>query len=415
MSYTICRVAPDYPSGSPSYGLQPVFFYLSKEQALLGHQVHVFAAEMPGESKIQEEDGVVVHRLAKPFSVNVVRQVHAFLKSNSNVVVHTHATGGLLIAATKRSLPSPIVAHVHGTTRYSHIRAEFGVAQRKVEFSVLNTTYYYAREKLCWVRADSIVAVSNEVRRNLIRFYGISDSRIDVVYNGVDTRLFRPGVSGRLPDVLGRLKEAKVIGYVGHFGARKGLGILLLAMREVIKEVSDAFLICIGGFPTWQIDKDYESYLIRLVQTLGLTDRVFFLERIPNEDLPQFYSACRAIALPSFYESLGKVLIEAMACGRPVIATRGGGTGEVVTDRKTGLLVDYGSVSQLAVALIQVLQDEKLGERMGIEGRRVVEERFTWHEAAKSIDKIYDRVLREKMTSHQILNSPLTPRLSQAK
>jgi starch synthase len=96
--------------------------------------------------------------------------------------------------------------------------------------------------------------------------------------------------------------------------------------------------------------------------------------------------------LPTFYEALPKVVVEAMACGKPVVATRTGGIPELVDDGETGLLVSFGNPEELAGRLISLLEDEEIMTSMGRKGRERVEKMFTWHAVAERIKATYDEL-----------------------
>ncbi len=117
------------------------------------------------------------------------------------------------------------------------------------------------------------------------------------------------------------------------------------------------------------------------------------LDRVPNEKLPSYYSMSSVLVLPSYYEAFPKVLIEAMACERPAISSRMGGTQDSIEDGVNGFLVNFADPDDLARAIVSVLQDEAMARRMGRVGRQRVVRDFTWKAVAGRIDSIYDEVI----------------------
>ena len=110
--------------------------------------------------------------------------------------------------------------------------------------------------------------------------------------------------------------------YVGHFGMRKGLIHLIRAMARVSKEVPEMRWYASVRYPTGWERVDIGNILLQLIATNGLR-KVFLVDKVPNKTLPVFYSACSVFVLPSYYEAFAKVVIEAMACGKPVVCDKG--------------------------------------------------------------------------------------------
>jgi len=208
----------------------------------------------------------------------------------------------------------------------------------------------------------------------------------------VDADLFKPQSTLDFQEKE-TLEGKRVVLYVGHFGLRKGIPYLIRAMKRVAGEVPDSILVCVGGVPPWLPRGEYWEYLKRLIAENGLTGKVLLVDRIQNDKLPAYYSAASVLVLPSYYEAFPKVLIEAMACEKPVVTSRLGGTIDSVHDGVNGFLVKYGDPDELAGALIRILQDQKLGRKMGIAGRQLVLREFTWESVADRIDSIYSEVL----------------------
>ena len=159
--------------------------------------------------------------------------------------------------------------------------------------------------------------MSNVIKDVLVTFYNIAPDRIHVVYNGIDPELFKPIPDPELPEAIKKFQGKNIILFVGHFGLRKGLPYLIQAMPQVIKEIPDAVLVCIGGVPKWLGGADYWSHLRRLINQNQLEERVVLLDKIPNSSLPLYYSLAKVFVLPTYYEALGKVIIEAYGLRSP--------------------------------------------------------------------------------------------------
>ncbi len=390
----VCRIAKDYPvGGDPSYGLQPVYYYLSKEQAKLGHDVHVVTNRKTGQPKSENYGRVTIHRVDSPFDLNAYQIARSVIYGHRDTILHTHATAGFFTVPMKGALGVPVVSHVHGTTRSHHMPVRLLFGDVVHDYSPIKVTYYFLREKILWSCADRVLTVSSVIKTDLSEHYRISQKKIRVVFNGVDEQIFKPQPDETFPEALKKFEGKKIILYVGHFGLRKGVVYLIRAMNKISKECPDAVLVCVGGVPSWLGGTDYWSYLQKEIERDDLVDRVLLLDRVPNVQLPAFYSAASVFVLPSYYEAFGKVVVEAMACGTPVVATKRGGLSEVVDDGKSGFLIDYGSADAIANAVLAILSNEALASKMGEFGRHRVERDFTWNSVATRIDSVYSELL----------------------
>jgi len=363
-----------------------VFVNLSREQVRQGNEVHVIAPLQEGGSSEETEGGVKVHRVPSPFGINAFRRLRRLLDRSDNWVVHTHGTAGFFLALAKFSLPCPLVAHVHGISdrhlpKYGGFDGSEGVGL-SVEAGLKQ-----AREKIAWSSADRVLSLCNFVARGLERYYGINPRLMTNVYNGVDEKLF--ALQERPISLFPELADRKIVLYVGRFGPRKGTLDLVRAMKLILSEVPDAHLLCVGGVPKWLQQDDYWAVIRHEVESNGLTGRVSFVNAMPNEKLVDVYSSASVFACPSYYDALPKVVLEAMACCKPIVGTNMGGIPEMVEDGKNGILVDYGSVDRLAAAICELLSDERRSREMGRANRTRIEEMFTWTKVAERIGKVY--------------------------
>lgn len=391
----VIRIVADYAvGGKASYGLQPVYYNLSRVQAENGHEVHVIARRRPGEPSLEVSGGVTVHRVASPFTIGALSKVRELTAKNGRPdVIHTHSTSGVFLAPFKRVVNTPVVSHIHGTTYSATTPTTLSFGDMTAGYSRWGVTTSYLREKALWSAADRLGAVSTSVKSDLMGRYGIGEEKIRLVYNGVDAELFRPIAEPEFPEKQ-LVEGKKVVLYVGHFGLRKGLPFLIRAMKLVNQSVPDSVLVCVGGVPSWLPKGDYWTHLNRLVEENGLKGKVLLLDRVPNEKLPNYYSMSSVFVLPSYYEAFPKVLIEAMACEKPAISSRMGGTQDSIEDGVNGYLVTYADPTALANAITPLLQDEKLARRMGVMGRQRVVRDFTWGAVAKRFDSIYGELIR---------------------
>jgi glycosyltransferase involved in cell wall biosynthesis len=185
------------------------------------------------------------------------------------------------------------------------------------------------------------------------------------------------------------MSEKPCILFVGGFEPRKGLENLLLALEIVHRTLPNATLRVIAktGFR----GVDTEEWFEMLADRARVSHSVEFRQSVEESELLQFYSDADVVVLPSRNEGWGLSLMEAMACRKPVVATRVGGIPELVRDGVDGTLVEPGDVAGLAAAMVAMLSDDKLRSRMGSSGRERVSA-FTWAEAARVTLAAYRRL-----------------------
>lgn len=237
-------------------------------------------------------------------------------------------------------------------------------------------------------RADRLLADSESTRSDLVELLGVAQDKIRVIYPGVERR-FEPIRDLEVLDKVQRrygLPDSFILG-LGTLQPRKNFTGLIKAFELMIgtartrQEVRDVHLVIAGG-PGWLHGDAHE-----LVMRLGLSERVHFAGFVEDEDLPGLYSLARAFAFPSWYEGFGLPILEAMACGTPVLAADNSSLPEVVGE--AGLLVEAGDVDALAAGLLQLLVDEGVRESYILAGRERAAQ-FTWERAAEQLLVEYD-------------------------
>ncbi|MGQ9780426.1 MAG: glycogen synthase [Bacillota bacterium] len=231
--------------------------------------------------------------------------------------------------------------------------------------------------------ADLVIAVSGAMRDDLLRTYPVPETRIRVIHNGIDPQRFRP-VKGK--NVLRRrgLKEPYIL-FVGRISRQKGLDVLLAAAPLLPPETT--VVVCAGAADTPELAEEMRT------RARSLPNVRWYEETVPHEELVELYSHATVFVCPSRYEPFGLINLEAMACGRPVVASRTGGIPEVVADGVTGILVPPGEPRDLADAVSALLADPQRAATMGAAGRRRVEEEFTWEKVARKTLGVYTEAM----------------------
>jgi glycosyltransferase involved in cell wall biosynthesis len=230
-------------------------------------------------------------------------------------------------------------------------------------------------------RLPRIVTVSESSRGDIVGQMGVDPSRLVVVPVGVDHKQFRP--LDHVKPVPGRIMTTASADV-----PMKGLVPLLEAVAKVRTE-RPAELVIIGK-------PRAESRVGETIKRLGLEGAVTFVNGVSDERIVELFNQAEVAVVPSLYEGFSLPAIEAMACGRPLVATTGGALPEVVgTHDETGLLVPPNDPGALAGAIGRALDSPRLRERLGAAGRRRVLDRFTWRATAEGTVEHYRALLEE--------------------
>ncbi|HEB37077.1 MAG TPA: glycosyltransferase family 1 protein [Thermoplasmatales archaeon] len=239
-------------------------------------------------------------------------------------------------------------------------------------------SYGYPVYRLMLSNADEIIAVSAAAKRFISHF---TDVPARVIPNGVDTYKFRNMDKRKARKIMGFGDEPFFL-YVGRLVSKKGLFTLLLAFKDVLKEIPEAKLRIAGK-------GKLKPVLSSFAKTLGIDENVEFLGYVPDKVLNPLFSSADIFVLPSsFGESFGIVILEAMASGTPVIGTRVGGIEEILGEGN-GILVPPSDPYALADAMLTLIDDENLQEKIVKRALQKVKEEYDWKVVAKRVIDAY--------------------------
>ena len=280
----------------------------------------------------------------------------------------------------QKSFPAPVLTTIHHPLSEDQV-ADF---QQLPGFNHrLRRAVYYPllMHRLVVPRLLKIVTVSKTAAQSVAKAYGIKLEKVAVVYNGVDTEIFKHD-----PDLP---KKKRQLVFVGNTEDRKkGIRYLLEAMLYLPKDVK--LLVVDGGAPRHVV-------MGELLHRYNLGDRVQTTGKIPTEDVARAYQESEICVVPSVYEGFGLPPAEAMACGVPVVSTDGGALPEVVgKDGETGLIVPRQDVRALANAINLLLLKPELKTRLAENGRKRALELFSWETAARNMVALYQEMIATK-------------------
>jgi glycosyltransferase involved in cell wall biosynthesis len=242
-------------------------------------------------------------------------------------------------------------------------------------------------------RADRLIVVSRTTADEAEQL-GADPSKCRLIRTGVDLERFRPCDRLAARARLGVDPDLPLVLFVGNLEPRKAVDRLLLALSDVRRVVHGATLAIVGTGASAGAD-DQEPRLRRMVTEMGLGSAVWFLGHVPRDKLPAWYAAADVFALPSSSEAQGMVVLEAMASGLPVVASAVGGLLDTVEEDRTGYLVPFGDVPQLADRLASLLVDPSRRARMGAAAHEVAVRDFSWQNVVKATIEVYCEALAE--------------------
>jgi len=351
-------------------------FNLCNELTKKGHRVTVFTRGFNRESSFECMKKIDVYRIPffplYPFHIKFhkifVNKLFRSMESDLDLV-HLQVPLPPLIETFL-----PMVATVHSLIKGPSKMLDLDLTRRiayKV-FSVLN----YPLELEILRNADLITCVSSIVARGIKDFYGFNSK---VIGNGVDT------------DFFGTKKSDKNVSYIlwsGRMIYAKGLLDLVECAKYVCQEDSSISFILAGAGPL-------RGNLKKLISKLGLEKKVILVGQLDRESLLRYYQNSTIFVLPSHRESFPNVVLEAMACGIPTVATDVGDVHKVVKDGRTGFLVPPKDPKALGQRIIELLNDEALRKRMGEASRRLVENHYSWDSISNKVIACYKLVMNQ--------------------
>ena len=229
-------------------------------------------------------------------------------------------------------------------------------------------------------KCDSLIVSTSNLKEQYSRDLGAN--RIRVIPLGVDTEYFAPS-----KETENKNNSCEIL-TVCFLTKRKGVDFLIEAMPSILRECQNAKLRIIG-------DGLEKGNLISLARKLGITKHVTLECLVSHSKLLEFYRNASIFCLPSLNEPFGKVIIEAMACGKPVVATKVSGPAEIIEDGKDGILASPADSKFLAEAIIQLLNDDRMRREIGRNARRKAVKTYSWKKVAQKYYQVYKDTLEE--------------------
>lgn len=366
-------------------GIGNACYHTARQLAALGHDVHVYIPLGRFTQRLAEDD--------LPFRLHYLRPVLTL--AQASVVP---ALESVLARADVLHLYYPFFGgdiFVQRAGQRHHLPYFVSYQQDLYGGTLLKKIAYRSYNLLLQRRlmlgAEKVLALSSDhIAHSQIRYVVDIPGKVAVIPNGVNIEDFAPQSDVDARSRHGIAPGVPIIVFNAALDAAhyfKRLDLLLHALHRLPIQ---AHLLVIGD---GNLRPRYEA----LAQDLGIADRVTFLGKVPNRDVAPYLHASVCLVLPSTdTESFGIVLVEAMACGKPIIASNLHGVRATVRNGVNGLLFERGNVNDLMAKLEQLLRDPELAERLGREGYRTVEQEYTWKHIASRLISLYQDALIRK-------------------
>lgn len=380
----ICMISRDF---LPNIGgLASHVFELSKALQNRGHQVRVITKRNELNSRSFEllED-LQIYRIYDPSNIVFLKHTSYFLKLflytiflkykieelnhiSKIDVIHTHTLLDTIGAILTNDIP---VVQTEHTSNF---------LQAYERDSKIISLY-----KKGFKNVDFVIGPSNELVSKF-RALGVPKEKTKFISNGVDENKFNTNISTD-NEIKNKydIHNSNIVLCPRRLDPKNGVDYLIKSIPYILKENDVIFLLVGSG--------SQRNELEELVSKLNINEDVIFTGRIENSKMPEFYALSDIVVLPSLKEATSIAGLEAMASGKPVVGTNVGGIPQIVTNKKTGLIVPPKDSKSLSEAINYLIDHKEIREKLGGNARREVENKFTWNKIAEKVEDVYISVI----------------------
>ncbi|MEN4006027.1 MAG: glycosyltransferase [Methanobacteriaceae archaeon] len=386
----VLQVTPCFYPAWAYGGPVPVVYHLSKELDKKGCEVIVYTTDTIDANKRQKTKYMEIQGIKVFYFRNISNKlawrryffapgmILQFRKKIKNFdIIHVHEFWSFMAVivhyyAQKHGIPYLLQAHGSVET-YFH---------KGMQKKIFNTIWGHRILR----DATKLIALT-KIEAEQYESMGVREDKIEIIPNGITLTEFENlPQRGEFRKKWSINDSLKVILYLARIHKIKGPDLLAKAFAELLRNLNNVKLVIVGP------DDGYLSSLKKLVADLEISDRVLFTGPLYGEDKLEAYVDADVYVLPSAYEIFGIAVLEALACGTPVIVTDRCGIAEVI-DNQVGLVVPYDK-EQLSNAILRLLGDDKMRQQFGEKGKLLVRERFNWEKIAEQIEKLYQSVIQ---------------------
>lgn len=397
-------------------GLGTHVHQLAVNLARLGVNVHVITKDAPDAPDYEEAEGVHIHRVplyppeipqeewvpwTLQFNVALLERAIPLINEKIGNVHVLHAHDWLVAHAAialKHAYRIPLVATIHAT--------EYGRHQGNLP-GPMQTLIHQIE---WWLTFESVrtICCSNYMRDEVLRIFELPQDKVSVIPNGIEYDLFKMDTESEQIRRQFIEPDSRMVFFVGRLVYEKGVQTVIEAMPKVLREVPGVRFLVAGTGP-------HGRQLQAMIDELGLSEKIKLLGFVDADSLVKFYKCADLTVVPSLYEPFGMVVLEAMVADCPVIVADTGGLKEIVVHEETGLCFKPGNSESLAQAMIRVLKNEDLAQRLTNDARNFIGEKYNWDRIARHTRDIYQRSIKEYEYRPRVLHAcPPVPENAQS-
>ncbi len=385
----ICFLSKEYPP-LVNGGVGVYIYEMARTLTELGHIVHVITEASDEENETCEE-GVCIYRI-KPVELPFAFLLRGKLSRTIERLEYSFAVFKKLNAIVKNKridIVESTDARAEGLWYYLFHKKPALLIKLHTPESIIfdwnNEPHSFDHSLIkiieeFWItRAKKLLVISSEMRDILSRYYKFDFHGIAQHSNPINVDLFRPdwGITDDRNDI---------VLYVGRLEFRKGVHVFVRAIPEILKEFPGAKFYFIGR------DCGMKPYLERKIKEFNCAKSIVFLDYVPSKELPVYYQRSRLCVVPSLWDNFPYTCLEAMSCGRPVIASYTGGVSEIIKNGLNGVLVTPGSVKELASEAIRILKNKGLAKELGKAASESIKQRYSRFKIVGKSIEIYQNL-----------------------
>lgn len=369
-------------------GAENYVYNISKRLVKKGHNITVLCSGMENDKK-EIIDGINVIRLKSDFKISRT-PIRVGLIYTMSKIISNNEFDVMIINLSVPYFPeiAAILSKIYNIP--SVLMYHNDIIKDKGVLKVLTDIYNISLIKLLLNSVNLIITTSPFCYNESVILKPYKD-KLEWIPPGVNIEQYGSVKLFKIHDRYGMPEFSKIVLFVGVMSkahAHKGVDQLIKSFKMVLEEVKDSYLVLVGG-------GDMLHEYKKLCKELNIENKVIFTGFVDDEEIIEYYKSSDIVVLPSttIQEGFGMALIEGNACGKPVIGTKIGGIQYVIEEGKNGLLVPPKDPQLLANSIIKLLNDEKLAEKMGENGRKLVENNYNWDHLAEITEIVYKEII----------------------
>lgn len=354
---------------------------IAKRLVNLGHQVDLLTMNVEKVPEYENIDGINVYHIGPTIRNPPNRTMTDFIKYFCSVsrwllthdydVIDAQAYSPLLSSSViSRFIKTPLIGTIHDTSSSN--------GDQWIQSSFIAN---FMEKFLVNLKFDKIITVSHATKNSLVNDFGVNESRIEILYNGVDIPKY-DSVK------MGNAVENQII-FVGRLAPHKHVDHLITMLRSIRKSVPSVKLLIVGK-------GEEKENLLNLVKEYNLEDIITFKQDLSDNDLIRNIKESEMLVLPSTREGFGMVLAEANCCYKPVVTYASGGTVEVVENGYNGYLIESENITEFENKILELLNNKELEKQFGNNGRKKVETQFNWENIVNNYVLLLEKTIHNR-------------------